>query len=192
MTTIDPHDEKTLQLSPGGSLLIGLSWDPVPIRGELLAKFGKAKTPTLDLDASVIAFDRHGLQLDTVWLRKLRGLEGAIRHSGDNQDGAAEGDDERIVIDLGKLPEETGHLALTISSFNGQDFASVKRARLSVREMASREIIWQTALEGQGRHTGLVMAVIARSGEGWVLRPASRPIIGRSILGVIEAAGRAV
>lgn len=55
---------------------MGLGWD--------VARRGRS----IDLDASVIAFDARGKDVDLVWFMSKQGCRGAIRHSGDNRTGA--------------------------------------------------------------------------------------------------------
>ena len=73
---------------------MGLGWDPV------------RRGADVDLDASVIAFDVHGKDVEKVWYGNLTGFGGAIQHSGDNVTGEGEGDDDLITLDLDRLPQE--------------------------------------------------------------------------------------
>lgn len=59
---------------PGDQFVLGLGWDMLGGR-------------TVDLDASVIAFDHSYSQIDTVSFTKLTGIGGAVVHSGDNRTG---------------------------------------------------------------------------------------------------------
>ncbi|MEP3667765.1 MAG: TerD family protein [Roseibium sp.] len=191
-------DKSTLTLGKKDrlrALRIGLGWDPLypPKLGLLASLMGKPKEPLgLDLDASLLVFDEHKLHIDTVWMRKMRGMDGTIRHSGDNIDGEGEGDNERILINLEKLPSEAVHLVVTVSSFNGQQFSAIKNARLRILDLVSKEVLHKVGLKGTGDHTGMVMAVISRGADGWNVRNVGQPIQGRSIIEIAEAAQAAL
>ena len=56
------------------------------------------------IDASLATFDeRAGLQ-ELVFFNRLEAFKGVIQHTGDNITGEGDGDDERIVIQMSKLP----------------------------------------------------------------------------------------
>jgi tellurium resistance protein TerZ len=172
------------------ALMVGLGWDPVdpPSGGFLSGLFGKKAPQAIDLDASLIVFDRHKIHIDSIWMRKLRGMDGMIRHSGDSLDGDGGGDNEKILINLEKLSEEAVHLVVTVSSFNGQGFNVVKNAHLRIIDLVTKKVIHNVTLAGSGPHTGMVMAVISRSEDGWRIRNIGSPIIGRSIIEISESA----
>ena len=71
-------------------MVFGLAWD---ITG------GK----NVDLDASAIMLDAAGRPFDLVWFQNLASKDGAIRHGGDEREGDAAGDDEKIFLDLSKV-----------------------------------------------------------------------------------------
>merc|ERR1719265_1324404 len=60
--------------------------------------------PVTDLDACAIAFNVDGLVADAAFFNNLVALNGAIQHHGDSVDGAEDGDDEVISIDVDALP----------------------------------------------------------------------------------------
>ena len=77
---------------------------------------------SIDLDASVIVFDRNGQELESVSFYNLASDDGSIQHAGDNLTGDGEGDDEIIHVDLGRISPEAAHLVFTVTSFQGQTF----------------------------------------------------------------------
>lgn len=88
---------QTVSLVKGGRPLLsqvkmGLGWEPA-FRGK-----------DIDLDASVIAYGPQRNHIDSCYFGKLSILNGAIKHSGDNLTGEGGGDDEVIVVDLGRIP----------------------------------------------------------------------------------------
>lgn len=94
---VNLQKNQTVSLIKGGRPLLsqvkmGLGWEPA-FRGK-----------DIDLDASVIAYGPNRNHLDSCYFGKLSILNGAIKHSGDNLTGEGAGDDEVIVVDLGRIP----------------------------------------------------------------------------------------
>lgn len=52
----------------------------------------------------MIAYGPNRNHLDSCYFGKLTILNGAIKHSGDNLTGEGAGDDEVIMVDLGRIP----------------------------------------------------------------------------------------
>ena len=88
---------------PLRTVRMGLGWDPVK-RGA-----------DVDLDASVIAFDAAGKDVDKIWYGSKKGLRGAVVHSGDNLTGEGDGDDEVITIAIDQIPAEVVALVFTVN-----------------------------------------------------------------------------
>merc|ERR1711879_1045931 len=65
----------------------------------------------VDLDASLVGLDSNQKIVDTIWYGQLKGLNGGGAHSGDDQTGDGDGDDETITVDLTKLPKSVVNLA---------------------------------------------------------------------------------
>ena len=123
---------QTVSLVKGGRPLLsqvkmGLGWEPA-FRGK-----------DIDLDASVIAYGPQRNHIDSCYFGKLSILNGAIKHSGDNLTGEGGGDDEVIVVDLGRLPQEVTGLVFTVNSFSGQKFTEVAKAYCRLMDAATGE-----------------------------------------------------
>ncbi|NED82447.1 TerD family protein, partial [Streptomyces sp. SID11233] len=92
-----------------------------------------------DLDASVIAYGPQRDLVDACYFGKLSILGGAVKHSGDNLTGEGAGDDEVIVVDLGRIPQEVSGLVFTVNSFTGQKFTEVAKAYCRLVDAATNE-----------------------------------------------------
>ncbi len=132
---------------------MGLGWDP--------AKGGR----NIDLDASVIAFDASGKDVDKVWFMSKQGCRGAIRHSGDNLTGKGDGDDEVITVDLGGLPATVTALVFTVNSFSGQKFTDVASSYCRLLDDRGGELVRFDLVESP-RSTGVVMCKLVRQADG--------------------------
>ena len=79
--------------------LVGLGWDTNRYDGGY----------DFDLDASVFLLGENGkLQRDEdfIFYNNLRSRNDAVVHTGDNLTGEGEGDDEVIMIDFTKIPDD--------------------------------------------------------------------------------------
>eukprot|EP00391_Amoebophrya_sp_Ameob2_P009558 CAMPEP_0178997836 /NCGR_PEP_ID=MMETSP0795-20121207/9179_1 /TAXON_ID=88552 /ORGANISM="Amoebophrya sp., Strain Ameob2" /LENGTH=490 /DNA_ID=CAMNT_0020690449 /DNA_START=52 /DNA_END=1524 /DNA_ORIENTATION=- len=103
----------------GSDLFVGLGWEMKPNGGG----------GTVDLDASVLMFDGEGNLVDVINYANLSFLQGAVRHNGDNLTGAGKGDDEKIDIDLDKLPEVVEQMFIVVNVYSaGRSFSDVADA----------------------------------------------------------------
>lgn len=164
--------------SPLTSLQFGLGWDPAKKSGFLGKLFGGENS--IDLDASVVLLDAQGKNIDTVWFRQLNSKCGSVKHSGDNLTGEGDGDDESIKIDLTRLPPNIEHLAFTVNSFRGQTFDDVENAFCRVVDQGGKELAKYTLTE-QGKHTGILISSLQRSGGEWKFTAHGLPCRGRVI-----------
>ncbi|MGQ0630625.1 MAG: TerD family protein [Sporichthyaceae bacterium] len=159
------------------AVTLGLGWDP--------AKAGKS----IDLDASVIAFDAAGKDLEIVYFMNLRAFDGAITHSGDNLTGDGDGDDEQIQIDLTALPANVHTLVCTINSFRGHKFTEVRNAFARLCETRGGAELVRYDLTESAPNTGVLMCAIARKGGGtWEMRALGTFHDGRSGKNMVKPA----
>lgn len=166
--------------SPLTSLTFGLGWDPLPKKTGFFGKLIGAGGGDIDLDASVVLMDASGLKIDTVWFRQLKSKCGSVKHTGDNQTGMGDGDDESIYIDLTKLPENVEHLAFTVNSFRGQTFNEIENAFCRVLDQKGEELA-RYKLSEQGEHTGIMISSLTRDSGEWKFTAQGLPCPGRVI-----------
>lgn len=163
------------------AVVMGLGWDPA--RGKR----------SIDLDASVIAFDSGCQPLETVWFGHKKAFGGAIKHSGDNLTGRGDGDDEKINVDLGALPSSVAHLVFTINSFHGQKFTEVARAFCRLVDARSKSELVRFDLSDAQPNTGVLMAALSRTAAGtWEMRALGEYQDGKTVQAMVEPAARAV
>jgi tellurium resistance protein TerZ len=123
------------------SVCIGLNWGVIE-RTEKLSflgfKWEDKQTLSVDLDGSASMFDAEKTYIDTVYYRKLRSDDTAIRHSGDDLVGDRNGDDGRdnevIEIDLSRVNSRVQTIVLYLNSFKGQDFSTIPYAKIRLFE----------------------------------------------------------
>ncbi|MFE9630191.1 TerD family protein [Streptomyces sp. NPDC006463] len=177
---------QTVSLVKGGRPLLsqvkmGLGWEPA---------FGGRD---IDLDASVIAYGPQRNHIDSCYFGKLSILGGAIKHSGDNLTGEGAGDDEVIVVDLGRLPAEATGLVFTVNSFSGQKFTEVAKAYCRLIDAASGEELVRFDLTGAEPQTGVMMAKLIKQFTGeWEMTAMGDFVKSRTVRGMVKPASQAL
>jgi tellurium resistance protein TerZ len=162
---------------------MGLGWDAVKKKG----LFGGLKSQSIDLDASCLLFDVQGKLVDQVWFQQLRSADGSVVHTGDNQTGAGDGDDESIKVDLRQVPAQVATLVFVVNSFTGQDFTQIENAYCRVVDETTAGEVARYSLSGSGRHNAQVMAKLTRDGQGWAMTAIGAVANGRTFHDLLPA-----
>ncbi len=177
---------QTVSLVKGGKPLLsqvkmGLGWEPA-FRGK-----------DIDLDASVIAYGPQRNHVDSCYFGKLSIVNGAIKHSGDNLTGEGGGDDEVIVVDLGRLPQDVTGLVFTVNSFSGQKFTEVAKAYCRLIDAASGEELVRFDLTNAEAQTGVMMAKLIKQFSGeWEMTAMGQFVKSRTVRGMVKPAAQAL
>ncbi|MGJ5802702.1 TerD family protein [Streptomyces europaeiscabiei] len=177
---------QTVSLVKGGRPLLsqvkmGLGWEPA-YRGK-----------DIDLDASVIAYGPQRNHIDSCYFGKLSIVNGAIKHSGDNLTGEGGGDDEVIVVDLGRLPQEVTGLVFTVNSFSGQKFTEVAKAYCRLLDAATGEELVRFDLTNAEAQTGVMMAKLIKQFSGeWDMTAMGDFVKSRTVRGMVKPAAQAL
>lgn len=167
----------SLNKEAGGSLarvMMGLGWDARKPAGF----FGGGGD--IDLDASCLMFNEAKMLVDQVWFRQLRSQDGSIVHSGDNLTGAGDGDDEKIQVDLSKVPAHVQAMVFVVNSFRGDTFDHVANAFCRLVDTASGKEIARYDLAAKGSHTGVIMAKLYRHNGEWKMHAIGEGATGRT------------
>ncbi|MGW4975903.1 TerD family protein [Streptomyces mirabilis] len=177
---------QTVSLVKGGRPLLsqvkmGLGWEPA-YRGK-----------DIDLDASVIAYGPQRNHIDSCYFGKLSIINGAIKHSGDNLTGEGGGDDEVIVVDLGRLPQDVTGLVFTVNSFSGQKFTEVAKAYCRLLDAATGEELVRFDLTSAEAQTGVMMAKMIKQFSGeWEMTAMGDFVKSRTVRGMVKPAAQSL
>ncbi|MBT2442363.1 TerD family protein [Streptomyces sp. ISL-36] len=183
---VNLQKNQTVSLVKGGRPLLsqvkmGLGWEPA-YRGK-----------DIDLDASVIAYGPQRNHLDSCYFGKLSILNGSIKHSGDNLTGEGAGDDEVIVVDLGRLPADATGLVFTVNSFSGQKFTEVAKAYCRLMDAATGEELVRFDLTTAEPQTGVMMAKLIKQFSGeWEMTAMGEFVKSRTVRGMVKPAAQAL
>jgi stress response protein SCP2 len=183
---VNLQKNQTVSLTKGGSpflsqVKMGLGWEPA-YRGK-----------DIDLDASVIAYGPQRNHIDSCYFGKLSIVNGAIKHSGDNLTGEGGGDDEVIVVDLGRLPQDVTGLVFTVNSFSGQKFTEVAKAYCRLLDAATGEELVRFDLTSAEPQTGVMMAKLIKQFSGeWEMTALGNFVKSRTVRGMVKPSAQAL
>lgn len=152
-------------------LSIGVSWDPTAgTSGGVLGKLRQKKGTDLDL----IAIAMH--EGDPVRLAGLDSLDplgnGALVHSGDNQTGHGDGDDETVTVEFASVPPHITSVVFVAAAFKkGSSFQKARNVSFKVYDATGGSVqqvadIWPSLLTADN---GCAVAKATRSGSTWKL-----------------------
>eukprot|EP01120_Amphizonella_sp_Union-15-10_P009501 TRINITY_DN360_c0_g1_i1.p1 TRINITY_DN360_c0_g1~~TRINITY_DN360_c0_g1_i1.p1 ORF type:complete len:615 (+),score=159.05 TRINITY_DN360_c0_g1_i1:50-1894(+) len=144
----------------GPKVVVGLGWDLIGHKA-------------VDLDASVVGFDKEFKKVDVVSFRHLKGFGGAVVHSGDNRTGVGVGDDEEISVNMPKVPSSVTTLVFVVNSFHGVPFSQIQSAYIRVREKGkkSKRTYCYYRFGRMANKCGLVLGYLYKDPHsGWLFR----------------------
>lgn len=177
----------SLEKTAGSTLarvIMGLGWDAKKAGG-FFGMFQSAQE--IDLDASCVMFDAAGEVVDTVWFKQLASKDGSLVHTGDNRTGAGDGDDEQIIVELGRVPPGVQHLVFVVNSFTGQSFDQIDNAFCRLVDTKTDKEIARFELGGSGKHTAQVMVRLYREAGGWQMEAIGERCSGRTYQDLLPA-----
>lgn len=128
-----------------------------------------------DLDSSVFMVGADGKvtsDADFVFYGNLSHPSGAVVHQGDNLTGEGEGDDERVEVDLSKVPANIDKLVFAVTIYDAetrnQNFGQVRNAFIRIINSATGEELLRYDLgEDYSIETSVVVAELYRHNGEW-------------------------
>lgn len=162
-----------------GVVVVGLGWDEAQsARRGLFAP----KPRPIDCDASAILCIDGKLQnpKDVVYFNNLRHASGAVQHMGDNLTGAGEGDDEQIIVDLSRLPEQYDRVIFAVNIYEarqrGQHFGMIKNSFIRlVDARGNKEMCRYNLSENYDGMTAMIFGEIYRHNGEWKFNAIGQP-----------------
>lgn len=151
--------------APGlAKLTLGLGWTSRATAG---ADF--------DLDASAFLLTASGKVRsddDFIFYQQKASKCGSVEHTGDNRTGAGDGDDEKINIDLSKIPADVEKVVFTVTIYDhatrNQNFGMVSDAYIRVLDQSnSSEIARYDLSEDASTVTAMIFGELYRNNGEW-------------------------
>ncbi|MBR1863870.1 MAG: TerD family protein [Ruminococcus sp.] len=168
-------------------VIVGLGWDEAAPKktekkGIFSSIFGGGSSgsmqaiggDTIDCDAS--AFLLVGGKLtnknDIVYYGNLTHQTGTVAHMGDNLTGEGEGDDEQIVVELSKVPQQYDKIVVTVNIYHAvqknQHFGMIQNAYIRLVDARNNsEICRYNLTENYSGITAMVFGEIYRHNNEW-------------------------
>ena len=149
-------------------VVVGLGWDPRNTDG-----------PVFDLDTAAFLLRADGRvrgDTDMVFYNNLQSEDGSVElQSGDNPAGVGEGDDERLTIDLERVPPDIVRIVVVVTIHEAdarrQDFGMVGNARIRcVNAETEREIASYNLSDDCWAETAMIFGELSRSDGEWTFR----------------------
>lgn len=151
-------------------LLIGLGWDPVKMKKGLFRR----EAPKIDLDSSVLMLRGDKLidKNDIIYFGNLKSRCGGVIHTGDNLTGEGDGDDEQILVELSKIPQDVNRLIFVINIYacesRKQDFGIIENAYIRVADSNTNvEIVKYNLSEDYTGKTAMIIGEVYRHNNEW-------------------------
>ncbi len=163
-------------------IMCGLGWDVADSKGIL----GLFKGDDFDLDASVLCLNEKGklkTKYEVIYFGNLNHRSGAIVHLGDNLTGEGAGDDEQIIVDLPKMPNDITKLLFVVNIYNckqrKQNFGMVKNAFVRLVDLANNQEIARYTLLGEEYEgkTGMILAEVYREDGEWKMEAVGKGVM---------------
>ena len=150
------------------TVFVGLGWD-------------FSWKESFDLDASVTGFDADNEVIEYIYFQHKLGLDGSVKHFGDNLTGEGSGDDEVIQINLNQVPEKVHYLTVTINSYHGNSLIKAKKA--FIRLYTKKDKIGKYLLNRTKDCVGLLLGVFERDTKLniWYFRVMADPLEGKVV-----------
>ena len=145
-------------------IIVGLGWDPRSTDGA-----------TFDLDGSAFLLKSDGKvrgDSDFIFYNNLKSTDGSVVHTGDNTTGEGEGDDERIEIDLSRVPADIDRVSITVTIHDAdarrQNFGMVSKAFIRcLNADGEKEIARYDLSEDSSTETAMIFGEIYRYNGEW-------------------------
>ena len=178
-------------------VMVGLGWDEAQQKkGGFFKALFSVKPQPIDCDASCILLGADGKVLSNnlnetvVYFNNLRHSSGAIVHQGDNLTGEGEGDDEQILVDLSKVPENVDKLVFVVNIYDanqrGQHFGMIENAFIRLVDVnKNTEICRYSLTDDYSGMTGMIAGEIYRQDGEWKFNAIGQGIRQASRLGNI-------
>lgn len=160
-------------------VVVGLGWDEAEQKRGLFSK----KPADIDCDASAILLSTGGKlssNSDVIFYHNLKHSSGAVMHCGDNLTGAGEGDDEQIIVELKKIPENYERIVFVVTIYQAkernQHFGMIKNAFIRIVDSSTGNEMFKYDLsENYDGRTAMIFGEIYRHNGEWKFSAVGEP-----------------
>jgi tellurium resistance protein TerD len=148
-------------------VVIGLGWDPRSSDGS-----------AFDLDGSAFLLKADGKvrgDSDFIFYNNLKSVDGSVVHTGDNQTGQGDGDDESLNVNLAAIPADIDRVSFGVTIHEAeprrQNFGMVGKAYIRCLNAANgAELARYDLSEDGSTETAMIFGELYRHGGDWKFR----------------------
>ncbi|HEY0064259.1 MAG TPA: TerD family protein [Telluria sp.] len=145
-------------------VMVGLGWDPRATDGA-----------AFDLDGSAFLQKNDGKvrgDSDFIFYNNLKSTDGSVTHQGDNTSGQGEGDDEKVLVDLTKVPADIDKISFCVTIHEAdarkQSFGMVSKAYIRcLNADGDKELARYDLSEDGSTETAMIFGELYRAGAEW-------------------------
>lgn len=176
-----------ISLSKGGNLSLSKS-EPSLTRVSIGLGWQARATAgaDFDLDASCFLLDASGKMrsdADFVFYNQLKTPDGSVEHQGDVLIGSGAGDDEQIIVELGRVSPAVSKLVFTVTIHDAtarrQNFGQVGSAFIRVvNAQSGNEIVRYDLSEDASTETAMIFGELYRNAGEWKFRAVGQGFAG--------------
>lgn len=160
-------------------IMAGLAWNPAA-KANVINKVSNkmaGKEHAHDLDLGCFTFDAHSVLVSAVSADIGKNVDGSgkIYHSGDDEDGVGDGDDEQLSVELKDLDPAIHHILFTAKVQSGHTFAEISAPEIRLADGFSNDNFLHSMIDheiGQDKDV-FVFAHLYRTSDGWTLHNVS-------------------
>jgi len=177
----------SIQLSKGGNvnlskevkgldkILVGLGWEERKTSGK-----------DFDLDASAFLLDSSGKckeEKNFVFYNNKVSLCESVKHQGDNLTGKGDGDDEKLIVELSKVPTNKEKITFVVSIHEAkerkQNFGQIEKAFIRIVDLKTNQEITRFDLsEDFSNETSMIFGELYRAGDEWKFKAIAQGFTG--------------
>ena len=154
-------------------IILGLGWDQASKdNGVFFSMFGKKANIDCDATAMLLQNSKMIDKKDIVYFGNLKHYTDSVRHTGDNLTGEGEGDDEQIIVELKKIPQNYDKIVIVVNIFKAKDrnqhFGMIKNAFIRLIDTkTNKEMCRYNLTDDYSGCTALIFGEVYRHNEEW-------------------------
>lgn len=156
-------------------VVVGLGWDEVKkSSGGFWGSLFGSSQQAIDCDASAILLKNGKFTntADVVYFGNLKHHTGTVVHQGDNLTGAGDGDDEQIIVDLSKVPQEYDRIVFVVNIYQAikrnQHFGMIQNAFIRLVDARNNnEMCKYNLTDNYSGMTAMIFGEVYRHNGEW-------------------------
>lgn len=132
------------------------------------------KKANIDCDATAMLLQNGKMidKKDIVYFGNLKHYTNSVRHTGDNLTGEGDGDDEQIIVELKKVPQNYDKIVIVVNIFKAKDrkqhFGMIKNAFIRLIDTkTNKEMCRYNLTDDYSGCTALIFGEVYRHNEEW-------------------------